>query len=89
MLLYYIASKNNQGLFDEICTQKGILIQRHAGQVNLKKHIIEGMTNFSHISYFAVDLSVIKNTNDEILEAFAAFQGMYNARIILTAHPFM
>ena len=83
MLLYYIASKNNQGLFDEICTQKGILIQRHTGQANLKKLIIEGMTNFSHISYFAVDLSAVKNTNDEILEAFTAFQSMYNARIIL------
>ena len=73
MLLYYLASKNNLGLFDEICMKKGILIQKHAGQMNLKKLIIEGMTNFSHISYFAIDLSIIKNNNEEILEAFAAF----------------
>lgn len=85
MLLYYIASKSNLGLFDEICKKKGVLIQKHSGQVNLKKLIIEGTSNFSHIAYFAVDLSAVKNSNDEILEAFMAFGSMYNARIILLA----
>lgn len=69
-------------LFDEICRQKGILIQKQIGQLNLKKLIIEGIANFSHISYFAVDLCALKNSEDEVIEAFTAFQSMYNARII-------
>lgn len=85
MLLFYISSKDNLTIFDEICLEKGIILRKQSGQINLKKLIIEDMTNFSHISYFSVDLSAVKNTEEEIIEAFLAFQSMYNARIILLA----
>jgi len=43
------------------------------------------MRNLSHYSFVAIDLSALKDTEDEIMEAVMAFKSMYYSRLIIFA----
>jgi hypothetical protein len=52
----------------------------------LKKLVIGSAADFSHASRFVVDLSALKDSSDEIIEAIAAFKTMYaDTRVIVIA----
>jgi len=55
-------------------------------QSNLKRLVIGSAADFSHASRFVIDLSAMKDTEEEIAEAIAAFHAMYsNTHVILLA----
>jgi hypothetical protein len=83
-LIIYI-SELRPDLLDTDC-EKLYLIVDKVRQSNLKKLVIAGAADFSHASRLVVDLSSLKDTNEEIGEALGAFRAMYpDTRVIVIA----
>ena len=62
------------------------LIVNKIRQSNLKRLVIGSAADFSHASRFVIDLSAVKDTNEEVLEAVASFKTMYpDTRVIVIA----
>jgi hypothetical protein len=54
---------------------------------HLKKLVIGSAADFSHASRFVVDLSALKDTTGEVIEALSAFRAMYaDTRVIVMAY---
>jgi len=84
-MLLYMASNQNVGLFDFLVKKQGIIVKKLSGEFYMKKFIIHDMRNLSHYSFIAIDLSALKDTEDEIMEAVLAFKSMYYSRLIIFA----
>lgn len=84
-MLLYITSQENYNLLDDICEKNNIVISKVTDHTNLKKFVMQEMNNLSHCTQFAIDLSALRNTDDEIIQAIQAFRTMYDSRIIIVS----
>jgi hypothetical protein len=83
--LIIFVSELRPDLLDET-SGKLYLIVTKIQTSGLKKLVIGSAADFSHASRFVVDLSALKDTADEVMEAFAAFKAMYaDTRVIVIA----
>ena len=72
-------------LLDEVCGKLYMVVGK-IRETNLKRFVIGGGSDFSHVSRFVVDLSALKDTTDEVLEAVASFKSMYpDTRVVVIA----
>jgi len=84
MLVY--VSEIRPNLLDDICDKIYYSMPMNIKETSLKKLIISNTVNFSAVKILAVDLSAIKDTTSEIIEALTSFQAMYKeTRIIIIA----
>ena len=81
-MLLYICSNENVGIFDFLSEEQGMIIKKFSGGFYLKQFIIQDMRSLSHYSHFAIDISSLRDTEEEILEAIMAYKSMYTSRII-------
>ncbi len=84
MLLYLTSTKNN-GVFDFLENDKNIIIKKRTGEFYLKKYITHEMKNLLHNQFLAIDLSALKDSDDEIIESIQAIKMLYDIRIIVYA----
>jgi len=59
-----------------------MVIKKFSGSFYLKQFVIQDMRSLSHYSHFAIDMSSLRDTEEELLEAIMAFKSMYTSRII-------
>jgi hypothetical protein len=85
VVLLYLSSNENIGIFDFLAKEKGMVIKKLSGEFYLKKFVIHDMRNLSHYSLFVIDLKALKDTENEIIEAVLAFKTMYDSRVIIFA----
>lgn len=81
-MLLYISSNENIGIFDFLADEQGMIIKKFSGLFFLKQFVIQDMRSLNHYAHLAIDLSALKDTQDEIIEAIIAFKSMYTSRII-------
>jgi hypothetical protein len=83
-LIVYI-SELRPDLLDEVCGRLYLIVTK-IRQNNLKKLVIGSAADFSHANRFVADLSALKDTTGEVVEAIAAFRAMYaDTRVIVIA----
>ncbi|MDR1321161.1 MAG: hypothetical protein LBK56_07005 [Gracilibacteraceae bacterium] len=83
MIIY--VSELRPDLLDEICGKLFMIVTK-IRQSHLKKLVIGSAADFSHAGRFVVDLSALKDTTGEFIEAIAAFRAMYtDTRVIVVA----
>ena len=83
-MIIYI-SELRPDLLDEVCGKLFMIVDK-VRQTELKKFVIGSASNFSHASRLVVDLSAVKDTGDEVIEAISAFRNMYaDIRVIVIA----
>ncbi|MDR2903089.1 MAG: hypothetical protein LBU77_01050 [Clostridiales bacterium] len=83
-IVVYI-SELRPDILDEVCGKLFMIVSK-IRQTNLKKLIIGNAADFSHATRLVVDLSALKDTGDEIIEAVGAFKTMYpETRVIIIA----
>ncbi len=82
-MLIYITSGANENIFDKICDKNNIHLTKFKNVLNLNNFYSKN--NFENCKILAVDLSIIGNTDDEILEFFLKFRQLYDAKIVIVA----
>lgn len=82
-MLLYLSKQENRDIFDYLAEEKGMVIKKYSGSFQLKSFILRDMRNLSHYQYMAIDVSCIKDSISEVVEAFTALKKMYKIRIIL------
>lgn len=82
-MIFYLTTKENANLLDHIADDIGLTVSKAVEQKNLNRMIVHDVSNFSHISYFAIDLSAISDNETEVLTAIGAFRSMYDSRIVV------
>lgn len=83
MMLLYLSSNQNIGIFDSVAKEQGILVKKLSGEFHFKSFVIRDMRSLNHYEYVAIDLKAIKDTEEEFIEALIAFKSMYDSRIII------
>ncbi len=83
MLLLYMASNQSVGLFDKPCKQENIVVKQLNGTFSLNQFVVQDMSNLNCCQYFAIDLSCLKDNDDEIINAIVGIKSMYDLRIIV------
>lgn len=86
-MISYIANTENDGIIQKICKMKNILILSSMNEeIDVKQYMKETKVNFNLIKHFIVDLSLLKNTETEIIESIYNFSKLYGKkRIIILA----
>lgn len=86
-MLSYIANINTAQIIQAICKRKNILIlNSQEGETDIKQYIKETKVNFNLIKYLVIDISVLINSDTEIIESIYNFSKLYTrARIIIIA----
>lgn len=86
-MISYIANAENDEIIQKICKIKNILILSSMNEeIDLKQYMKETKVNFNLIKHFIVDLSLLKNTETEIIESIYNFSKLYgNTRVIILA----
>ena len=86
-MLSYIASNSTANLIKGICQELNItILNQEVEELDFLKYIKQTKVNFNLIKYLIVDLSQLKNTEDETIKAIQYFKEMYcNTRIIIMA----
>ena len=89
-MLSYIAEINTAVLIQKVCKRKNILIlASRENQTDIKKYIKETKANFNLSKYFIVDLSMLSNSDTEIIESIYNFSKIYpKTRIIILAQNY-
>ena len=89
-MLSYIAEINTAVLIHKVCKRKNILIlNSQKKQTDIKNYIKETKVNFNLIKYFVVDLSMLSNSDTEIIESIYNFSKIYTkTRIIILAQNY-
>ncbi|MDE6357247.1 MAG: hypothetical protein K2L15_01500, partial [Eubacteriales bacterium] len=80
-MLIYITSGVNENIFDDICDENNIHISKFKNILNLNNFYSKN--NFENCKILAVDLSIISNTEDEIIDFFLKFRQLYDVKIII------
>ena len=80
-MILYITSEANSNIFNDICAQNNIPINKLNKVFDLKT--LFSNNNYEHYKILAVDLSIISNTDDEILDFFLKFRQLYDIKIII------
>ncbi|WIV11116.1 hypothetical protein [Proteiniborus sp. MB09-C3] len=84
-MLLYLTSNENIGLFDFLQNNKNMIIKKISGEFYLKKFVIHDMKSLDHYSYVFIDLESLKDDQDDIIEAIAAFKTIYNPKLVIIA----
>lgn len=86
-MISYIANAENDGIIQKICKMKNILVLSSMNEeIDIKQYMKETKVNFNLIKHFIVDLSLLKNTETEIIESIYNFSKLYNkTRVIVLA----
>ena len=86
-MLSYIASNSTADLIISICKELGItILNQEVEELDFFKYIKQTKVNFNLVKYLIVDVSQLKNTEDEIVKAIQYFKEIYcNTRIIVIA----
>lgn len=89
-MLSYIAEINTAVLIQKVCKRKNILIlNSQEKQTDIKNYIKETKVNFNLIKYFIVDLSMLSNSDTEIIESIYNFSKIYTkTRTIILAQNY-
>ena len=81
-MLLYISSNENIGIFDFLADEQGMIIKKFNGSFQLKQFVIHDMRSLNHYAFLAIDLTSLRDIDDEIIEAIMAFKSMYTSRVI-------
>lgn len=86
-MLSYIASNSMADLIKSICRQLNIsILNEEVEELDFLKYIKETKVNFNLIKYLIIDLSQIKNTEEQIINSIKYFSEIYlHTRIIIIA----
>ena len=86
-MISYIANTENDGIIQKICKMKNILILSAMNEeIDVKQYMKETKVNFNLIKHFIVDLSLLRNTETEIIESIYNFSKLYGkTRVIILA----
>ena len=86
-MLSYIASNSTANLINTICKEDNIIIlNKEVEEIDFLKYIKQTKVNFNLIKYLIIELSQLKNTEDEVINSIKYFKEMYiNTRIIIIA----
>lgn len=86
-MLSYIASNSTVNLIINICKENNItILNQEVEEIDFLKYIKQTKVNFNLIKYLIIDLSQLKNTEDEVINSIKYFKEMYiNTRIIVIA----
>ena len=89
-MLSYIASNSTANLIKNICKQLNIsILNEEVEELDFLKYIKETKVNFNLIKYLIIDLSQIKNTEEQIINSIKYFREIYlHTRIIIIAKGF-
>lgn len=89
-MLSYIASNFTANLIKSICRQLNIsILNEEVEELDFLKYIKETKVNFNLIKYLIIDLSQIKNTEDQIINSIKYFREIYlHTRVIIIAKGF-
>ncbi len=82
-MILYITSEANSDIFNSICKENNITINKLNKVFDLNTFFSNN--NYEHYQILAVDLSIVSNTDDEILDFFLKFRQLYDAKIIIVA----
>lgn len=82
-MLLYITSEANTNIFNSICKENNITINKLNKVFDL--NTLFSNNNYEHYQILAVDLAIVSNTDDEILNFFLKFRQLYDAKIIIVA----
>ncbi len=82
-MILYITSEANSDIFNSICKENNITINKLNKVFDL--NTLFSNNNYEHYQILAVDLSIVSNTDDEILNFFLKFRQLYDAKIIIVA----
>lgn len=81
-MLLYISSNENKNIFDFLDDGNGMVIKKLTGYFSLKQFIINDMRNLNHYTYISIDITALKDNEEELIEAVVAFKKMFSTRII-------
>ncbi len=86
-MLSYIASNSTASLIRTICKEDNItILNQEVEEIDFLKYIKQTKVNFNLIKYLIIDLSQLKNTEDEVINSIKYFKEMYvNTRVIIIA----
>lgn len=89
-MLSYIASNSTADLIKSICRQLNIsILNEEVEELDFLKYIKETKVNFNLIKYLIIDVSQIKNTEEQIINSIKYFREIYlHTRIIVIAKGF-
>lgn len=82
-MILYLSSNENEGIFDFLQGDLGIIVKKLSGYFILKQFVIYDMRSLDHYQFVAIDLKALKDTNDEIVEAITAFKKMFSSRLVI------
>ena len=82
-MILYITSEANSDIFNCICKENNIIINKLNKIFDL--NTLFSNNNYEHYQILAVDLSIVSNTDYEILNFFLKFRQLYDAKIIIVA----
>ncbi len=83
-MFLYITSSSNENIFDKICLENNIMINKLNKVIDLNS-LFHTNNNYTHYKFLAVDLCIISNTEDEIIQFFLKFRQLYDVKIIIVA----
>ena len=87
-MLSYIANTDLARIIETICKRKNILILNSQEiEIDIKQYIKETKVNFNLSKYLIIDLSMLINSDSEIIESIYNFSKLYtNTRIVIIAN---
>lgn len=85
MLLLYMSSNHNMGLFDKPCQENSIILKQLNGEFNLNQFITQDVSNLNCYQYLSIDLSCLKDNDDDIINSIVGIKSMYDIRVIILA----
>ena len=86
-MLSYIASNSTASLIRTICKEDNItILNQEVEEIDFLEYIKQTKVNFNLVKYLIIDLSQLKNTEDEVVNSIKYFKEMYvNTRVIIIA----
>ena len=84
-MILWITSPENLNLLDFLTEEKQIPIKKFSGEFQLKNLIINDIKNLDVYSHIAIDLSAIRDQDEDIIQTIKAFQMMYSSSLIFYA----
>lgn len=86
-MLSYIASNSTANLIKTICKEQNItILNQEVEEIDFLKYIKQTKVNFNLIKYLVIEISQLKNTEDEMINSIKYFKEIYfNTRIIIIA----
>jgi len=85
VVMIYITSDGNIGIFDAPCEAHNLVLKQMNGEFNLNQMLISDLNNLSCCGYLVIDLSCLTDDDDSLINAIVGIKSMYDFRIIILA----